>query len=119
MGALVVQLLEPLEPKFVFGLFILNVSELFKLIVTDLESPSIHKSTVHILKSLLSLVWSLEAHKSICLFSFVNWEQLHTFNLAIVLEHLTQVFVSASWFEVFDVQITALFGVFILNGLTK
>ena len=72
--ALVVKLLEPLEAEFIFCFLILDVPEFFKLIVANLKLSAVDHAIVQKLKCLLSLIWSLETHKGICLFQLVKRE---------------------------------------------
>lgn len=59
----VVQLLESLEPKLVLGLFIDDVTVFFKLVVADLELPVVDGPVMELLKCVLSLIRSFEAHE--------------------------------------------------------
>lgn len=119
VGALVIQLLEPLKPKFVFGLLVLDFSELLKLVMADLQLSPIHQSSRHVGDSLLGLVRSLKAHKSIGFLHLIYWEELDALDLTKVFKYLMKVLVSAIWIKILDVKVASLLRIFVLDGLTK
>ena len=108
MVVLVVQLFELLEAELILSLFILDLSELLELVMADLELSLVEESVVAVLKSLLSLVRSLEADESVSLLSLVNREHLDALNLSILLEDASKVLLSELGLEVLDIEVASL-----------
>lgn len=71
LGRVIVELLESLEAKLVFGLFVDDITVLLQLVVADRKLPVTYQSVVETLEGLLSLIRCLEADKGVCLFLLV------------------------------------------------
>ena len=115
----VVDLLEALEAKLILGLFVDDIAVFLQLVVAYLELPVVDGPVVELLECLLSLIGRLKAHKGVGLILLVNGEELDTLNLTEVTEHGPDCFLGGLGVEVLDVQIAALLGVLVLDGLAE
>jgi len=90
LRGVVVALLVPLEAELILGLFIDDVAILLELIVADGELPVAYHAGVELLQSLLGLVRRLEADEGVRLLRRIDREHLDAFNLAKLLEDLSE-----------------------------
>jgi len=93
--------------SFVSDFFLLNLSDFFNFIVIDVEDFSIESLLVKLGFSLGSIVWILEANKSIYSFTFWFTEYLYTFNFSELSKVLSKfLFTSVGW-EILNIKIAS------------
>ena len=99
---------ELLETTLVLGGFILQLANLFNLVVVNSEGLVLHQGVVQFLFRRGGFIWLLEADKGIELLLLVVWMKSQTLNLTERLKVLSKHLLCDVLCEALDVQVASL-----------